>query len=52
MTNLTFGLAIKWYSILKNDDKARLCTEFIPESDISISDKKEFITIAFSLLRE
>lgn len=52
VTNLTFGLTIKWYSILKNEDKTRLSNEFINNPDISIQDKKEFLSISLSLLKE
>lgn len=52
VTNIPFGLTIKWYNILKSDDKDRICSEFIPTDALSIPDKKEFISVAFSLLRE
>lgn len=52
VTNLTFGLTIKWYSILSNADKSHICNDFISCQEISDQDKKEFISIAFSLLRQ
>lgn len=52
VTALTFGLSIKWYSILKSDDKTDICNQFLDSSDISIDSKKEFLTVSFSLLRE
>lgn len=52
VTNITFGLAIKWYNILCSDDKSELCSEFITDPSINDSHKKEFVTISFSLLRE
>lgn len=52
VTNLTFGLTIKWYSILKNEDKANVCDCFIPTPQISTQSKKEFTTVSLSLLHE
>lgn len=52
VTNLTFGLTIKWYNILCSDDKTNLCVQFIPSSGISTPDKKEFVSVALSLLHE
>lgn len=52
VTNLTFGLTIKWYNILSSNDKERLCSEFVHSSELSADDKKEFISVSFSLLRE
>lgn len=52
VTNITFGLAIKWYSVLNCNDKSELCSEFITDSSISDLQKKEFVTISLSLLRE
>lgn len=52
VTNIPFGLTVKWYGILKASDKERICSEFIPASTLNDSDKKEFILKAFSLLKE
>lgn len=52
VTNITFGLAIKWYEILKANDRDYLCTEFISDTRLSIEQKKEFLTIALDLLKE
>lgn len=51
VTNITFGLTIKWYNILSTTDKARICSEFIQTSALSVDDKKEFLSIALDLLR-
>ncbi len=51
-TNISYGLAIQWYGILKNDDKSEICLTFIPHDDISIEDKKEFLRKAFDLTKE
>lgn len=51
-TNIPFGLTIKWYGILKSNDKAAICETFIPNSILSVNDKKEFLTISLSLLKE
>lgn len=52
VTNIPFGLTIKWYDILKSEDKTIICNEFISDDSLSIEDKKEFLKIAISLLRE
>ena len=52
VTNIPFGLTIKWYSILKANDKERICSEFISTNALSVADKKEFIPKTFSLLKE
>ena len=51
-TNIPYGLAIEWYGILKNDDKSMLCSTFIPNDDIAIESKKEFMRKALSLTKE
>lgn len=52
VTSLTFGLMIKWYNILNVADKERICNDFLPTPDLSVSDKKEFVFVALKLLRE
>lgn len=51
-TTITFGLTIKWFSILKNEDRKQICDEFIPSNTLTTDEKKEFMTVALSLLRE
>lgn len=51
VTNITFGLTIKWYNILSSSDKTRICSEFLQTPDLSINEKKEFISISLDLLR-
>lgn len=51
VTNLTFGLTIKWYNILNSNDKSKLCAEFVKISSLTDQEKKEFTTSALSLLR-
>ncbi len=51
VTNITFGLTIKWYNILSPSDKTRICSEFLQTPDLSINEKKEFISISLDLLR-
>ena len=43
VTNIPFGLTIKWYDILKSEDKTIICNEFISDDSLSIEDKKEFL---------
>lgn len=51
VTNITFGLTIKWYNILSASDKARICSEFLQTSVLSTDDQKEFISVSLDLLR-
>lgn len=51
VTNITFGLTIKWYNILSSSDKTRICSEFLQTPDLFINEKKEFISISLDLLR-
>lgn len=51
-TNIPFGLATKWYSILKQDDKTKISEQFLQTDVIDIAAKKEFLKKALSLLRE
>lgn len=51
-TTISFGLSIKWYTILKSNDKEYICNAFIENSQLSISDKKEFLIQSLKLLRE
>jgi abortive infection bacteriophage resistance protein len=52
VTSITFGSAIKWYSIMKSADKEEVCNYFIPSTVLTIEEKKEFVIDSFSLLRE
>lgn len=52
VTNITFGLTIKWYSILNSTDKSKICNGFITSSLLSTDEKKEFLKVSLSLLRE
>lgn len=51
-TNIPLGLAIQWYTILKQDDKTSISNQFLQPDKISIDAKKEFLKKAFSLLKE
>lgn len=52
VTALTFGLTVKWYDILKSCDKTDICDQFILNNSLGTNKKKEFVSVAFSLLRE
>lgn len=52
VSTIPFGLTIKWYSILKSDDKQRICEEFISDTTLTVDEKKEFFTKALFLLKE
>lgn len=52
VTAMTFGLTIKWYTILKPTDKQDICEQFITNDNLTTEEKKEFIIKSFSLLKE
>lgn len=53
LTNgISFGLSIRWYNIMKGNDKSEICNQFVGFVSLSIEEKKEFLTVAFDLLRE
>lgn len=52
ITNIPLGLAIEWYSILKNEDKATICSQFLPSLLLSIEERKEFLYKSLMLFRE
>lgn len=51
MTEITFGDAISWYSVLKSEDKREICNLLI-SSAIKTEDKEEFLKQALELLRK
>lgn len=51
-TNVMFGQTIKWYSILKDAQKLKVCNSFITTPGLSNDEKKEFFLIALNLLKE
>lgn len=50
--NVPFGLAIEWYSILKDREKSYVCNMFISSGILSIEEQKEFLRQALLLARE
>lgn len=50
--NLPFGLSIKWYSILIEDDKTYICDQLLPIDSISLEHRKELLAKSLSLLKE
>ncbi len=51
-TNISYGLAIEWYNILKGDDKTTVCDSFIPSGLLKSEEIKEFIRKIFELTKE
>ena len=45
VTNITFGLTIKWYNILSSSDKARICSEFLQTSVLSTDDRRRNLSV-------
>ena len=51
-TNISYGLAIEWYNILRGDDKTEICNSFISPGLLSPDEIKEFIKKIFELTKE
>lgn len=50
--NIPFGLSIKWYSILKSNDKQYVCDNLVLSSTLSVDEKKEFLLKALCILKD
>lgn len=51
-TNISYGLAIEWYNILRNDDKAAICDSLISPGLFTADETKEFLKKIFELTKE
>ena len=51
-TNISYGLTIEWYSILKSEDKTIICDSFISPGLITEEQTKEFVKKALALTKE
>lgn len=51
-TNISYGLAIEWYSILKSDDKIDICNSFIAPGLLTETETKEFVRKSLELTKE
>lgn len=51
-TNISYGLALQWYTILKSTDKNSICDSFISPGLLTPEENKEFIKKAFELAKE
>lgn len=51
-TNISYGLTIEWYSILRNNDKTDICDSFITPGLLAENDTKEFVKKALDLTKE
>lgn len=51
-TNISYGLTIEWYNILRNEDKNAICDSFISPGLLSQDETKEFIKKSFELTKE
>lgn len=51
-TNLSFGLTIEWYNILKGCDKEDICNSFISPGNITTEEAKEFLRKSLELTKE
>ena len=51
-TNISYGLTIEWYNILKGADKDSICDSFISPGLLSKEETKEFIRKSFDLTKE
>lgn len=50
--NIPFGLSIKWYSILKSNDKQYVCDNLVLSSTLAVNEKKEFLLKALYILKD
>lgn len=50
--NVPFGLAVKWYGILKGADKSYVCENLIISSSLTIEEKKEFLLKSLYILKD
>ncbi len=51
-TSLSFGLTIRWFSILKSKDKKYICDSYLESNNLCEQEKKEYIRKALELLKE
>ena len=51
ITNVSFGLTIKWFSILRPTQKDLIVNEFLDCDSLSLEEKKEYLNKAFKLLQ-
>ena len=51
-TNISYGLTIEWYNILRNEDKLSICNSFISPGLLTPEETKEFIRKVFDLTKE
>lgn len=52
INGIPFGLTIKWYEILKPNNKEIICNQFLPSDNLTIEEKKEFLKKSFDILRK
>lgn len=52
ITNLSYGLTIEWYNILKSCDKESICNSFISSGILTIEETKEFMRKSLELTKE
>lgn len=52
VTNISLGMTLKWYSILKPEDKDTICNQFLSSTPLTLAEKKEFLTASLNLLRD
>lgn len=52
INGIPFGLAIKWYEILKPNNKNYICNQFLSISILTLEEKKEFLKKSFDILRK
>lgn len=52
INGIPFGLTIKWYEILKPNNKNYICDQFLPDSILILEEKKEFLKKSFDILRK
>ncbi|MBS6396711.1 MAG: Abi family protein [Clostridiales bacterium] len=51
-TNISYGLTIEWYNLLKSNDKQAICDTFISPGLCTAEKTKEFVHKAFDITKE
>lgn len=51
-TNISYGLTIEWYNILKSKDREKICSTFISSQVLSKEQVKEFVKKSLEITKE
>lgn len=51
-TSIPFGLAALWFSILRRPEKNEIVLSLLPQDEVDIGEKKEFLSVSLGMLRD